>query len=88
MKCKDCKSFKKCDDILFRTSNVHLKDEDHSCIEYMVWGDSDKAFEAAIESGRLSRDKEANNYAGHYMYMGTVKNRDLFKHSCTRNYIQ
>lgn len=33
-KCKDCRHFKICDDTLFRTSGVHLKDYEHDCIEY------------------------------------------------------
>lgn len=49
-----------------------------------------EAFEQAITSGRLSRDPKATNYAGHYMYMGIACDgeRDAFKHSLTREYIE
>jgi len=46
-----------------------------------------EAFEAAIESGRLSADRAAQNYAGAYMYMGTVAGIDQFKHIDTRRYL-
>lgn len=49
--------------------------------------DSVQAFEEAIASGRLSRNPNADNYAGHYMYMGPGKGGDAFKHSLTREYI-
>lgn len=45
------------------------------------------AFELAIGTGRLSSDRTAVNYAGHYMYMGLNKGRDAFKHSTTREYL-
>jgi hypothetical protein len=45
------------------------------------------AFENAIESGRLSADPKAPNYAGDYMWMGTQNGRDLFKDTCTREYL-
>ena len=50
--------------------------------------DAQKAFDDAIKEGKLSRDGRDKNYAGHYMYMGTVNNVDLFKHSLTREYLQ
>ena len=53
----------------------------------MTWKDSQQAFEYAIEVGRLSRDRDADNYAGKYMYMGTNWNGDdLFKNVDTREY--
>ena len=45
------------------------------------------AFENAIASGRLSKDRNAANYVGLYMYMGTQDGKDLFKHYDTRNYL-
>ena len=60
--------------------------------------DRQEAFDGAIAAGRLSKDPHAENYAGHYMYMGPAIDvnlsqretvfRDLFKHSLTREYIQ
>lgn len=49
-----------------------------------------EAFEKAIAIGRLSHDKLADNYAGHYMYMGTLDGdgADTFKHSLTRIYLK
>ena len=46
-------------------------------------------FRLAIKTGRLSKDPKADNYAGHYMYMGIANDgvRDAFKHSLTRQYI-
>lgn len=56
--------------------------------------EADAAFNKALETGRLSTDKAASNYIGHYMYMGNTRrdygrdeDRDLFKHSLTRQYI-
>lgn len=48
-----------------------------------------EAFELAIKQGRLSRDPQAENYAGHYMYMGptTDGKHDAFKHSLYRSYL-
>lgn len=53
------------------------------------WKDPQLAFEQAIASGRLSRDPQATNYAGNYMYMGPTTNgkHDAFKHIVTRQYI-
>lgn len=48
---------------------------------------TDDAFEFAIDTGRLSNDKAADNYAGHYMYMGTYNGLDKFKNTITREYI-
>lgn len=49
--------------------------------------ESKTAFEKAIASGRLSLDKNATNFVGHYMYMGIGKGGDAFKHRLTRIYI-
>ena len=49
--------------------------------------DAPFAFNEAIASGRLSTDKHAANYAGHFMYMGTVDGLDQFKNITTRQYI-
>lgn len=35
MKCKDCKYFEKCDEVLFKTSGVHLSDDEHNCLEFL-----------------------------------------------------
>ena len=48
---------------------------------------SDLAFKEALESGRLSVDPEAKNFAGNYMYMGTTNGRHAFKHISTREYL-
>ncbi len=50
--------------------------------------DSQECFQRAINEGRLSADNSKNNFAGHYMYMGTQDNKDLFKHIDTRSYLQ
>lgn len=53
----------------------------------MTYRDSQQAFQAAIESGRLSINKSQPNYAGKYMYMGTDDDgKDLFKNIDTREY--
>ena len=49
--------------------------------------DSDKAFDEAIEAGRLSADPASLRFAGHYMYMGTYGGCDQFKHVNTRQYL-
>ena len=50
--------------------------------------DAQIAFAEAIGAGRLSADRNAPNYAGKYMYMGTWAGRDAFKHCDTREYIK
>jgi hypothetical protein len=47
-----------------------------------------QAFSEAIAAGRLSADRNAPNYAGQYMYMGTWGGRDAFKHIDTREYLR
>lgn len=58
--------------------------------------DSQVAFEVAISTGRLSRDPQVENFAGHYMYMGSlymgslktgIDIRHTFKHIETRKYL-
>ena len=50
--------------------------------------DAQAAFERALASGRLSHDRKAPNWVGHYMYMGpNVTGLDTFKHSMTREYL-
>lgn len=46
-----------------------------------------QAFETAIAQGRLTDVASAPHYAGRYMYMGTVNDKDLFKHILTREYL-
>lgn len=53
----------------------------------MIFKDAQQAFREAIESGRLSRNESAPNFAGDYMYMGTWGGVDLFKNIVTRNYL-
>lgn len=46
------------------------------------------AFEQAIADKRLSDHATAWNYAGHFMYMGTLSSgEDMFKHTATRRYL-
>ncbi len=53
----------------------------------MTFKDSNQAFEAAIEAGRLSTDRTQANYAGNYMYMHTDDDgHDSFKNIETRLY--
>ena len=50
-----------------------------------------KAFEQAINHGRLSDNEAAWNFAGNYMYMGRWEalgdNATMFKNIYTREYI-
>src|SRR5262249_8184642 len=49
---------------------------------------SRRGFDRAIADGSLSRDPEADNYAGRYMWMYCSQNgRNYFKHCDTRTYI-
>lgn len=45
------------------------------------------AFNTAVKEGRLSKDPNASNYAGHYMYMFTDAEGDHFKNIITRKYV-
>ena len=46
------------------------------------------AFESAIQLGLLSRNKDAPNFAWHFMYVYTDPKRGhAFKHRDTRKYI-
>jgi len=50
--------------------------------------DSQQAFQDAIDKGTLSTDNNADNFAGHYMYMHTSRGGvDAFKNINTRQYI-
>ena len=50
--------------------------------------DSDAVFEAAVRAGVLSEDPEAENFAGHYMYMHHDRDGAAwFKHRDTRAYV-
>jgi hypothetical protein len=52
------------------------------------FNDPQEAFNNAIREGKLSEDETAENWAGHFMYMGTDPKRgDLFKHRDTRQYL-
>ena len=48
--------------------------------------DPQTCFEKAIGEGRLSECATAPNYAGHYMYMGTTTDKDMFKNIMTTEY--
>ena len=48
---------------------------------------SKKAFLNAIENGYLSSKKNTKNYAGKYMYMYSIENKDYFKNIITRKYL-
>ena len=55
--------------------------------------DSKVAFAEAINCGELSDDEAQDNYAGHYMYMGTWDNTngvkcDWFKNRDYRDYLE
>ena len=50
-------------------------------------GDPRAAFSTAIKQGALSSDPNAENYAGHYMYMYSRNGKDYFKHRGTRRYL-
>jgi len=56
---------------------------------HLTFQDSEQAFTNAIRTGRLSTNPQASNYAGLFMYMGTRSSddKDLFKNSNTRQYI-
>jgi len=45
------------------------------------------AFEDAIISGRLSDAPGSANWAGNFMYMGTTRSGDHFKHIISRRYL-
>ena len=46
-----------------------------------------RAFDAAIAAGRLSGEESADNFAGGFMYMGTVDGVHQFKNIATRRYL-
>jgi hypothetical protein len=48
---------------------------------------SQVAFADAIAQGTLSVSRDADAYAGNYMYMGTANGRDAFKNINTREYL-
>ena len=51
--------------------------------------DPQAAFQKAIDTGRLTRNKDSALYVGHWMYMGTdERNVDLFKNIMFRNYLK
>ena len=47
-----------------------------------------QAFNEATAAGRLSADPAVDNFAGHFMYMGTWAGIDKFKHIETREYLK
>jgi hypothetical protein len=51
------------------------------------YSDADRAFERAIETGRLSDNELADNYAGDFMYMGSHNGAAQFKNINTRQYL-
>ena len=54
----------------------------------MYTAESQLAFEQAVDSNRLSRDKDSELYVGYYMYMGEHEGKSMFKHIITRQYIK
>ena len=50
--------------------------------------DAQQAFKDAIDTGRLSTNPNAANFAALYMYMHTDQTDDQFKHIMTREYLQ
>lgn len=48
---------------------------------------ADRAFDCAIAEGVLSRELNARNFAGDYMYMGQDAHGYAFKHIITRQYV-
>ena len=56
-------------------------------IDSFTYNNSDDAFDRAIDCGRLTVNRNDNNYAGKYMYMHTNSNGvDCFKNINTRKY--
>lgn len=53
----------------------------------ITFRNAQEAFKNAIKRGVLSESKHAANFAGLYMYMGTLNGADQFKHKLTRKYI-
>tara|TARA_R100000656_G_scaffold118364_1_gene91982 strand:- start:1303 stop:1506 length:204 start_codon:yes stop_codon:yes gene_type:complete len=54
----------------------------------MIYRDHKKAFEDAINTGRLNLDEDSDLYAGKWMYMFTNEQGiDQFKNNDTRNYL-
>ena len=51
------------------------------------YNDPAEAFDQAIRDGRLSDNPHDPHFAGLYMYMGTFRNIDQFKHIETRRYL-
>jgi len=52
------------------------------------FNDPQAAFNRAIREGKLSENQTADNWVGHFMYMGTHPEKgDLFKHRDTRKYL-
>lgn len=54
----------------------------------IIFKETQQAFEDAINKGFFSEDPAQPNYAGHYMYMGSRKDVDLFKNTQTRKYVE
>jgi hypothetical protein len=50
--------------------------------------DSQKCFQDALIHGFLSDDKDKENYAGRYMYMGSADDVHYFKTIDTREYME
>ena len=47
---------------------------------------SQDKFEIALTAGHLSKERDAENYVGKYMFMGETDGILLFKHIYTREY--
>ena len=71
-----------------RASNPERTKEDRPMNQTKpTFKDAQVAFHQAIAAGRLSANPASVTYAGHFMYMGTYGDRDLFKHVTTRQYL-
>ncbi len=56
-------------------------------MERLIQEETSKAFQRAIDEGRLSRNKDAKNYAGYYRYMDSnSKGGDAFKNIISMEY--
>jgi hypothetical protein len=57
------------------------------CAPGVKVGDPQAAFPTANKQGVISSNPNAENYAGHYMYMYSRNGKDYFKHRGTRRYL-
>ncbi len=65
-------------DLAYKLNNIFM--------ENLIFIDSKKAFEEAINMKILSENKAEINFAGNFMYMGTKNGLHQFKHIDTHKY--